>query len=350
MPDLMIGTSAYATADASLMREAGIGWVRQDFSVPFEDRLYGDVTQKYREETAQAEAWRGKGLEVMGVSPLPGIGTYAPDVQGRMQLAWRDLLPGWFGEPGTGRFLRSYEASCAWMAHDLRGVVTAWQVANELDVRQFAGPLDLRQACELVVAGARGLKTADPSLFVGPNTGGSPEAHFLYGRLYPAGDGPIDYCGVDQYYGTWQPGGPDLWGERIAGLARLTGAPILVNEWGFSSAGEVMTEEERRSGGPNCQRRKWRHSWGTGHTPEGQAEFVRVAFEAFLSQRQALAGVFFYRWEDQKQCWQCGSPDCPVETRWGLVDLDGKPKPSYSAFREGVRRLLAAGGSTRAPS
>jgi hypothetical protein len=52
-------------------------------------------------------------------------------------------------------------------------------------------------------------------------------------------------------------------------------------------------------------------------------------------------GVFFYRWEDQERCWACGSPDCPMETRWGLVDLEGKPKPAYHAFKEGVERLLA---------
>ncbi len=120
----------------------------------------------------------------------------------------------------------------------------------------------------------------------------------------------------------------------------LTGAPIVVNEWGYASEGALMTEEELAQPGPNCQLRKWRHAWGPGHTPEGQAEFVRQAFEAFRAQRDVLAGVFFYRWEDQEQCWQCGSPDCPIETRWGLIDLKGNPKPAFYAFKEGVARLL----------
>jgi hypothetical protein len=51
-------------------------------------------------------------------------------------------------------------------------------------------------------------------------------------------------------------------------------------------------------------------------------------------------GVVFYRWEDQDKCWQCGSPDCPAETAWGLVDLHGRPKPAFEAFREGVSRLV----------
>jgi len=90
----------------------------------------------------------------------------------------------------------------------------------------------------------------------------------------------------------------------------------------------------------NCPLRKRRHTWGPGHTPAGQAPFVRGTFEAFRSQRDALLGVFFYRWEDQEACWQCGSPDCPIETAWGLVDREGKPKASLTAFREGVDRLV----------
>jgi len=340
MATMMIGASAFANADVSLMRQAGIGWVRHGFAMPFADRLYGEVSDRYRQAKTEAEAWLAGRIEVMGVSPGPGIGTYRPDESGRMKLVWRDAFPSWFGEPGSDQYFRCYQAVCAWLAQDLRGIVSAWQIANELEIRQFAGPLNLRQACELILAGARGLKAADPSLFVGPNSGGAPEAYYLYGRLYGEADSPLDYCGVDQYYGTWQRGSPELWAERVAELHALTGKPIVVNEWGFSSAGELMSADERRMGVPNCQVRKWHRTWGPGHTPEGQAEFVRGAFEAFASQRDALAGVFFYRWEDQERCWQCGSSDCPVETRWGLVDLEGKPKPSFYAFQEGARKLL----------
>ena len=45
--------------------------------------------------------------------------------------------------------------------------------------------------------------------------------------------------------------------------------------------------------------------------------------------REMLLGAFFYRWEDQERCWQCGAPDCPAETAWGLVDKDGSPKPAF---------------------
>jgi hypothetical protein len=52
--------------------------------------------------------------------------------------------------------------------------------------------------------------------------------------------------------------------------------------------------------------------------------------------REYLYGVFFYRWEDQAVCWQCGQPDCPVETCWGLVDENNRPKPSFFAWKAGI--------------
>lgn len=341
MSELMIGTSAYATADTELLREAGIGWIRHGFRLPFADRVGGEPTEEHSERRAEAAALAAGGFKIMGVSPGPGIATRQPDAEGKLCLTWQDGLPQWFGALGSDEFLRNYQDMCEWLADDLRGIVTAWQIANELDISQFAGPLDASQACDLIEHGARGLKAADASLLVGHNPAGSENAYYFFDRLFKSADSLLDYCGVDGYYGTWQSGGPQNWAERIAELHALTDMPVLVNEWGFSSAGELMTEEQRGSGLSVCDLKKWARGWGPGHTPEGQARFVEAAFEAFRSERSALLGLFFYRWEDQERCWQCGEPDCPAETAWGLVDLEGRPKPSFHAFKEGVRRLLA---------
>jgi len=336
----MIGVSAFPQADARLIQGAGIGWVRRSFRFPFVDRVGGETTLEYAETRASAQAAIKAGLHVMGVTPLPGIGTREPDKDGRFVLKWHSRLPEWLGEPGSEQFLANYEDTCRWLANDLRGIVTAWQIANELDIVIFAGPLNPRQGCELIARAARGLKEADPSLVVGHNPAGDPLAYYFFGRFYSDLRGLLDYCGIDGYYGTWIDGGPEDWAGRVAEIHNLTGLPILVNEWGFSSAGEVMTAEEASENLPPCQIKKWRYTWGTGHTPEGQAQFVKAAFDALRSQRDALLGAFFYRWEDQERCWQCGQPDCPAETAWGLVDLQGRPKPAYDAFRRGVQQLI----------
>jgi hypothetical protein len=243
------------------------------------------------------------------------------------------------GTAPSSEFYRNYQAICSFLAEELSGIVQMWQIANELDVAPFAGPLTPRHACDFVLHAARGLKEVDSSLIVGTNFTGRIKSYYFYGRLYADPHHPLDYCGADGYYGTWKEGGPEQWVDRIDEIHDLTGVKVLVNEWGYASAGGLMSREERDTGLDACHFKKWPFAWGDGHTPEVQAEHVRATMEVFRSHRDKLLGAFFYRWEDQKKCWACGEPDCPAETAWGLTDREGKPKPAYYAFKESVQRL-----------
>jgi len=71
------------------------------------------------------------------------------------------------------------------------------------------------------------------------------------------------------------------------------------------------------------------------HTPTGQAEFYRDVFP-MIAKLPFLLGAFIYCWKDAPKCGYCNQSDCPTETRWGLVDLDGKEKPSYYAVRDAL--------------
>jgi hypothetical protein len=340
MSDIIIGTSALPTADVALMRQAGIGWLRHSFGYPFVDKLGGELSERYVKAKEEARRRNAQGFQLMGVTPGLGLGTMQPDAQGRLSMVWKDDFPAWMGRPGTPAFTRAYREMCTFMAEDLKGLVQLWQIANELEIVQFAGPLNMAQACDLVLEATQGLKAGDPTQLVGTNTGGSTRSYFLYGRLFARPDHGMDYCGVDQYYGTWQEGGPDTWAERLQELWDLTGMKVLINEWGYSSAGGLQTLEEKQVRGPVCQSHKWRNAWGAGHTPEVQAEYMRRAYEVFVEKKDILMGAFLYRWEDQATCWQCGKADCPVETAWGIVDTQNRPKPAYGAFKEGVQKLV----------
>jgi hypothetical protein len=342
MPPLLIGTSAFANANTSLLKEAGMDWIRADFPLPFVDRLGGSLSDEYLQAREHAHAWAAKGFQVMGVSPLPGIGTYQPDASGALQLTWTSWLPAWMGDVNTGALSRRYREVCAFLADDLKDCVRGWQIANELNHIQFSGPLKPFWACDLLIEGGTGLKETDPSLFVGWNSCLPILAYYFYGRLHADPRRIFDYVGIDAYYGTWDPGAPEDWGAKIMELSELTHTKVMVNEWGYASEGAVMTSEELRAhSGPNCALKKWRYSWSGAHTPAVQAEFVRRALAEMDRYKHLLTGIFFYRWEDQAVCWQCGQPDCPVETRWGLVDEDNRPKPSFEAWKEGIRSLKA---------
>lgn len=331
------GPSAGAV-DPELMKAAGVELVRHHFPLPFSDRIGGQLKAGYRKARSQAEVWRAAGIEIMGVTPVLGWG--GPG-------AWQSPYPEWFGALGTEQFLASYQSMCEWMAEDLRGLVKMWQIANEVDNPFFAGPLNERQACAFLLRAARGLRSGGESLVIGSNsTGRIPGAFYLFGYLfgrpYPKGSPcPLDYCGTDEYFGSYTPGSPEDWEEWIAKVHTLTEMPVMVNEWGFPSAGGgTMTDLERyQTGAWPCALQKWPFTWGAGHTPEGQAEYVRVCFESFWRQRDKLVAVVYYCWEDEQRCHYCGSPDCHTTSANGLVDVHGRPKPAYYAFQEGAARL-----------
>jgi hypothetical protein len=347
MSELIIGTSAKSGANLDLMRDAGIEWVRVGFPLPFEDRIGGKLSQRYIEARRRAQEWVDQGVRLMAVSPLPVSAGYKKNAEGELALRWTARFPAWMGAIGGDEYNRNYGKVCAFLAKDLKGIIEMWQVANELDIPIFAGPITHRQACDFILCGAVGLKETDPSLIVGFNTAGNGDGtdFYLYGRLLAdSRASSLDYAGCDGYYGAWAEGNADNWGPRIALLHSMTERPILVNEWGNPSKGEIMTPPEfaaYRNGTPCCHFRKWPYGWKEGgQSEESQAEFVAKAFDSFVAQRDKLLGMYFYRWEDQEKCWQCGSEECPLEIAWGLVHVDNSPKPSYGTFKEGVRRLV----------
>jgi len=72
---------------------------------------------------------------------------------------------------------------------------------------------------------------------------------------------------------------------------------------------------------------------GIPHTPEGQADFYKYIIKRLLK-KPYIVGAVAYCWSDSELCYVCGFNDCPVETRWGLVDREGTPKPAYYALRD----------------
>jgi len=334
------GITSHGTWDIALMKAAGFGWVRAGFPYPFADLGTGALSEEYLQAREHARRWAAAGFRLIGGTPGLGHGIYQPDAVGDLRMVFESHLPAWMAEPGSEEFYQQYERGCAFLAKDVGSLAPVWQVANEIDWEQFAGPLDLLQAAELVIRSAIAMKGVDPGLLVSTNCSGSPATNEFVGLLFNDPRLKPDYCGIDQYYGSWQPGGPQAWAERIDELYALTrGVKIFVNEWGYASAGAMMTAAEHRSGAPNCQLKKWVFGWDAGHTPEVQAEFIRQTMDVFLRKREKLLGQCFFRLEDTETCWQCGKPDCPVETAWGLVDVKSRPKPAYIVMKESISLL-----------
>lgn len=300
-----------------LMSEAGVQWVRSDVPFPFDGKV-GDVSQGFRSFAGRVSEWNKAGFKVMGITPYP--------------RGWKVEA----GAPGSSEFLEVYEEACRFLAEELGEMVAGWQISNELNLEQFRHPLTEEQALDFAKYGAAGVKKGNPSSLMGVNMAGFGESALrMYAELYPKKGKPaveFDYVGTDGYFGSWQEGGPDNWHHELDLLHKETGKPIIIQEFGYASSGDVMTPAERASGKNPHELKKWAHSWDAGHTPEVQAAYLEETYRIFMDTPTVL-GAIWYCWSDHERCWNCGAADCPCETAWGLVDVDEVPKPAYYAFK-----------------
>jgi hypothetical protein len=321
------------------MHEAGIAWLRTG-NLGFDQACFLNGTPQPPAFTAAKEqiaALRGEGFRFTGITPGPSKMAEAA------------------GAPGSAAYLENYRRMCAFLAGEYRGLIDSWQVANELDIWIFRHTLSLAQAVEFLKAGIRGVQEAATPAKVGINitlfpslpgeVDGNTEAHegvFIARGIYQDSGLELDYAGFDSYPGTWRKGGAESWEEYLEAFHALTGKPIVIQEFGYASAGAMMTPEEDRSGIYPCKAKKWRFSWnGKGHTREAQAEFIEASYGIFARNPHVI-GATYFRWTDPEKCWQCGQADCPVETAWGLLDREKNTKPSYYSYQAAIRRIREA--------
>jgi len=300
-----------------LMRGAGVRWVSCDLPFPFEGRVgrASPVLDGFRGLLAR---WRDAGLRALGVTPYPA----------GFEGGWRLDA----GRPGGRRFMEVYEEACRFLAQELGGLVSAWQIANQLNLERFRRPMTKSQALEFIRRGAEGVRRADPRAFVGANMFGlGPEALSMYRRLYRESGAELDFAGANGFFGTFDPGGPETWPAAAALVHETTGRPVLVLETGYPSRGAAMTEEERASGRSHHELGKLPFAWRSAHTDALQAEYLERTFWVLMN-TPCVLGAFWFAWSDRARCWNCGRPDCPAGTSNGLVDVAGEPKPAYHAF------------------
>ena len=336
---MMIGAAAQhrprekhvAPFDYERMRVAGVEWVRLGIRAPFTDESMSATTAAFQEQEREIERIAAHGLKVMGFSPHPGGD---PDIGGH--------YPAWGGPVGSQEYFDHYEAVCAWLADRFKGVVEAWQIANELNRPFWAGGLSPEQAVTYLQHGGKGVRAGHPSALIGFNMAGFDKiAMEMYATLLGEDD-DFDYIGCDGYMP------PDEWPEKLAMLKSISDKPIIVQEFGYASAGITLTPEQTRAhpfktAHDRCRWLGWPHSWeGHGHTLKEQAEYITACMSHFLAEPR-VAGVIVWRWDDAPHCWLCGRPSdvCPGTGKWGLVDEHGQPKPSLEAFRGGASLLRA---------
>lgn len=348
------------------LNEANLGWARHDIPYPFDKD--GNVTESFKEFKAMCARYKEHGIKVMAITPYPescfkaGYDCRTPEGEQKLRESARFII------------------------NELRDVIGGLQVTNEMGHPNFTPPLEsISEAARYIGVQLEEIYPLRGDVIIGYNSAG-PQAD-LHSRMLPY----IKYCdyvGIDIYLGCfmYMPGFMGIFTLLTRYLWALTGKPILIQEFGYMSGGVPRTKQDRinilksygfkneadvkarpaefvealnprfkeqvKKLGKNDPSRYFsvifksdikNHIYrempritkipGYPHSPEGQAKFYRDVLALFYK-TQHICGSIIYCYEDSDMCYICGQDDCPIETRWGLVDLKGNPKPAFYEIKK----------------
>ena len=349
------------------LRRGNIEWIRIDIPYPFDQN--GQVRKSYEDFKARCKGYKDRGFKVMAVTPYP-----------------RDYLEAGV-DPRTDE--QGVRDVAVFMIRDLRNFIDAVQITNEMGIPHFTLPLTQEEAARFIGINAEAMNDVKQDILVGYNSAGPQvDLHLMLKPYHQY----CDYVGIDIYIGCFaNVGGFMYFFEALVRyLWNLTGKPVVIQEFGYISGGAPKTKAEKRDilrtygvesikeayekiemFVENLNDRMKQHVRyvspdvshqgdflfksdyvnhlfkelpkntlipGYPHTPEGQGKFFRDLIPR-MYRLPFVGGVIVYCYADSEKCYMCGQSDCPTETRWGLVDVNGKEKPSYYAVRKAFGRI-----------
>lgn len=360
----------HPTENFEQIKGANIEWIRIDIPFPFEQD--GSVSSSYENFKAKCRRFQENGIKVMAVTPYPNdYINFGADIR---------------TDEGTQRIKEIGK----FLITDMKACVSGFQITNEMGIPRFTIPLTLEEAAKFIAVNLEVMYPLKEHVIIGYNSAG-PEAG-LHEMLLPYMRF-CDYVGVDIYMGCFfnMPGFIWIFEALCRYLWAMTGKPVLVQEFGYLSGGAPKTKAEKkeklqrfgagsekeaqknivqfvenmpkhfsehikyvcendpsryfsflfRSDMVNhfyCELPRLTKIPGYPHTPEGQAKFFTDCIERLYS-LDFICGCNIYCYKDPDKCYYCGQEDCPTETRWGLVDSEERPKPSYKAVRDVFGRI-----------
>jgi polysaccharide biosynthesis protein PslG len=301
-------TDAQRLAVLDKIAAANLQWVRIDMGwSSFQERCRSCYSDWYLDRAnLVVDAARQRGLKVL-------------------ITAWR--TPAWAND-GAGELApptspADFERFMAWLASQFRGRVSAYEIWNEPDSRDFfTGSVD--QYAALVRAAYPAVKSTDPSAQV--VLGGPINNNTDWLRaVYRAGaGGSFDVLATHPYMGPTDlpPEAPDLRGDNryllthVAAVHRLMVAngdgdkPIWFTEFGWSSH-------------PNTGREA---NWDRGVTIQQQADYTVRAIQLVRSRFPYVTNMIVYNERNRAT----GDPQLD---NYGILLRDLSEKPVYAALR-----------------
>ncbi len=362
--------ACHISEDYEQVRNANIEWIRTDVPFPFDKN--GNVRKEYLERKEIFKIVKNNGLKIMAMTAIP---SHCIDLE---------------IDPRTKEGKDIICKAASFTVEDLQGLIDGIQVANEIGMPRFTVPLNMNEGIEFIGMQLEAMYNYRGDIIIGYNSAG-PQAD-LHAGLKPYHKF-CDYVGLDMYLGCFfkLPGFMFLFDVMARYLWAFTKKPILMQEFGYISNGKPKTKAEKQailqSYGFNSEKEARQnirqfvdnlpqhfgdhvryvcehdeskygdflfngdmtnHLYkelpgitvipGYPHTPEGQAKFYNKILDRFYN-LDFICGTIVFCYTDYPHCAYCGQCDCPTETRWGLVDNNGNPKPSYYAVQKVFERI-----------
>ena len=356
----------HADPDYELIKDANIGWFRDDIPFPYDKD--GNISDDYIMWKEYVKGFADEGIKIFGITPYPD-----------------DFID--YGlDPRDPASKEGIQDIARFYVEDLRGIVGAFQITNEMGIDRFTYPLTMEEAYEFVGMQLEAMYPVKGDILVGYNLAAlaiatMPIKMNKYNKY-------CDYVGVDLYMGCFEPvlKNANQFLTILNYVRRVTGKPIVLCEFGYIGLGEPKSEKEKQailqqygynsekeamaniddfisnlpedlrnefdryadetpeyranlifngefSNHLYCELQDGFGLYGFAHTPEGQADFFSYIIPK-LRDLDYVIGTIVYCWSDSGDCYVCGQEECPVETKWGLVDSEGNPKPSYYAVKD----------------
>jgi len=360
----------HADPQYDLLNEAGIEWFRDD--IPFPYNSDGTLSQHYLNWKEESKEYAENGIKIFGITPYP------------------DDYIAYGLDPRLPENRKAIQDIARFYMNDLKDIVGAFQITNEMGIDRFTLPLTLDEAAEFIGMQLEAMYPIRENIIIGYNLGGLSilQLPFKMSKYHQY----CDYVGLDMYLGCFENvlKNADQYITILNFVRRVTGKPIVLCEFGYIGYGEPKTDAEKKeilqkygynseeearaniddfisklpedmkeeiiedysdrtpeeradlifngeySNHLYCELAEGFGLYGFEHSPEGQADFFEYIIPK-VRDVEYVIGMFVYCWGDSDSCYVCGQSDCPVETGWGLVDGKGNPKPAYYAVKEAYK-------------
>lgn len=206
----------------------GAEWVRIDIGWPAYNKD-GKPNAFYEYVKKEIEEYVEQGLKVFAVTPYPkDYAAWGYDIKDESDLLEIAKMARFFVE-------------------DLQGLVSAFQVTNEMTEPQFRAPLSTEEAAEFVGMQLKNMYRYRGNILIGYNLSATDFIPFLT-CMKPYKD-YCDYIGLDLYLGCFEKltsnlgfAPAEMWVNLVWQSAQR---PILFTEFGYLAAGERRSAEEK---------------------------------------------------------------------------------------------------------